>query len=776
MSERDASSSRQRLDFVVLGAWLLALVLALVLGRPRIELGSLESLVPESERSVMGEPWLLVRFDAAALAAEQAQATDALPDAEPDSERGSEEVLIDAAIALEEALGRERVPLAPPRSEIERWLDAHALYLLPVDAHEALAARLTDATMLAEVQGLEARMSSPLFAALPDQPRRDPLDLRKLTAREAGSFGHVDALAGARVSAGGDLLAAEGERLLVQLRSERSPAALHESIDAALRGHPVTFDLVGPEVRAAQAEARLAELGWPLVTAGFAALTLVLSLVLRRIVPVLALIGCLASGALMLAAGLGSVDLLGLALALVLLGFACDAALVLPKIGLRGWASQLVLASALLPLLATPHPLWQRWAIVWAVGYLVLALLLRGVLPALLRLLATRVPAWLGHDLDWHLPGFRLRPMPVLAWLTIAALCVSGVWASRHVEHRPAHLLPLGLAAYDAREAELRAAFFDPALVVEARSRGHDAAAALDAGAGDAAALAGLVGKQARRVDSPGSFVLGKQELEARRKGLAGLQLPERMSALHDMLEDQGLRAEAFSEFVRGAADIGDLPSAQAALDGPLGPWIERYLDEDGKVVRTRVELRGEASIPLPIDEATLAALPSLHGPAIAAIEEQREFDTRLGLVVVIGLWLIAFFVWIGTGSLAMALAVALVSFASECGLLLALELLDQPLGAHLLPAILLVGAATGVAAGRSCRAVSLEQPLVARGLLLAGLCQVVVALALLGSGLPIWRELGLALALGCMLAAGLGMFAGPGIAWLLERGRRRAA
>lgn len=778
MSEPQQPERARARDLALLGVWLIALVLALVIGRPRLAVGELEALVPAADRSVRGEPWLLLRVDPNHVAAP----TEGTPDAdgsEPESERADEDLLIEAGIALEEALGRERVALAPPRSEIERWLDAHALYLLPVDAHEALAAKLADATMLAEVQGLEARMSSPLFATLPDQPRRDPLDLHTLTERSVGSFGHVDALEGARVTASGDLLANEGERLLVQLRSQRSPAQLRATIEAALVGRGVTFDLLGPEVRAEQAELRVQAVARPLVLACFAALVLVLALVLRRIVPVLALIACLASGALMIAAALaslvGSLDLFGLALLVLLLGFACDAALVLPKIGLRGWASQLVLASALLPLLASPHPLWQRWAIAWLLGYLALALILRGVLPAILRRLATSGPAWLGHDLDWRLPGFRLKPMPIVALLSCVALCGGGAWASGRLEHRPAHLIPLGLVELDAREAELRAAFFDPALIVEARTQGADPAAALDASSADAAALAGLVGDRARRVDSPGSFVLGKQELDARRKSLATLALPERMTALHDMLDDQGLRAEAFSEFVRGAADLGDLPSAQAALEGPLGPWITRYLSDDGRSIRTRVELRGEASIPLAIDEDTLASVPELHGPAIAAIRDQREFDARLGLIVVIGLWLIAFWVWVGTGSLVMAVAVALVALAGECGLLLALELLGQPIGAHLLPVLILVGAATGVAAGRACRSVALDQPLVARGLLLSGLCQVVVALALASSGLPIWRELGLAAALGCMLAAGLGLFVGPGIAGLMVKRERSA-
>lgn len=774
------SSGTSGRDLAVVAIWLVVVVLALiqVLARPALDVGELEALVPSEHRSVRGEPWLLLRVDEAALAE---RAREAAPDSTAseadESELEAEGILLEAGIALEEALGHERVALAPPRSEIARWLDSHALYLLPVSAHEALALELGDANMLAEVQGLEARMSSPLFATTPEQPRRDPLNLRELTDRAAGSFGHVEgplADAAAYVTASGDLLGQEGQLLLIQLRSTRSPAELRQSITEALATHPVRFDLLGPEARAEQAQVQLQTSGPALLIACLAALVLVLALVLRRLVPVVALVVCLASVWLLLGLALGSFDLLGLAMAVILLGFGCEAALELPPIGLRGWASKLVLASALLPLLFSPYPLWQRWALVWALGYLAVAAILRVVLPAILRLVHTYGPAWLGHDLDWRLPGFRLRPMPVLALLVCLGLTASGAWASTRFDHRPGHLLPVRLGELDQREAELRASFFDPALIVEARTRAvtgsNDTAAALDAASGDATALAGLVPKLARRVDSPGSFVLAKAELDERRSSLAKLDLPERMTALHDLLADQGLRAEAFAEFVRGAADIGDRPSARAALDGPLGPWIERYLSEDGSEVRSRVELQGEASIPVAIDEAELAELPPLRGPAIAAIEDRREFDSRLGMLVLTGLWLIAFWVWIGTGSLAMALAVALVSLASECGLLLALVLLDQSIGSHLLPVLLLVGAATGVAAGRSCRAVALDRPMVAHGLLLAGLCQVVAGIVLLTSSQPLWRELGLAIAIGCMLAAGLGMFTGPGIARLLTR------
>jgi hypothetical protein len=169
-----------------------------------------------------------------------------------------------------------------------------------------------------------------------------------------------------------------------------------------------------------------------------------------------------------------------------------------------------------------------------------------------------------------------------------------------------------------------------------------------------------------------------------------------------------------------------------------------------------------------------MAELPRLQGPAIAAMIDQREFDDRLGLAMLAGLWLFAFLVWLGTGSLGIALSVALVAVASECGVLFGLSLLDQSLGPHLLPILMMVGAAAAVAGGRACRAVSLGQPIVARGQLLSGACQVAIGVVLLTSTQPLWRELGLALAIGSALACGLGLFATPGLAMLFEKLRRR--
>jgi hypothetical protein len=770
----------------VLAIWAGLTIWALigVISTPTIWSGAREGLVPVEHRTARGQPLALVRVRSEALATPAGESEEAPPESVLDA--GT--VLAEATFAIEEAFEQERIPLAPPKAEINRWLDAHALYLLPIETHESLAERLSDARMLAEVQGLGARLSSPLFPVSGEQPRRDPLGIREMTKAEAGRLGHVAEIPGSddpQVSPSGDLIAASGDRALIALQSERSPGELLVELRTAVLGLPVEVELIDPRVIEAATASQLegSGEGWghgPKVTiAGFAALIVLLSLVMRRLVPVLALVSCLASVWVVLMYTLvefglvgGGVDLCSVALALLLLGFGCDAALRLQRIGVGGWASLSITAAALLPLVLTPYPLWQRWALIWPAAYLLTAFLMRVVLPSLLELLRS--------DIEWRRPGFRLAPMPVLAVAICVVLTAAGVWANQQLRYRPGTRLPTAVDEATVLERELREHFFDPTMIVETHSvadadAGHPSveAAAVDAAATDVALLAPLVPVEARRIDSPGSFVLPNEELLARKRALRQLKLGERMEALDLLLVDHGLRAEAFAEFVRGAVDIDDIPSAQAALDGPLGPWIAGYI-HDG-VLHSRVELRGHEGLPsVPLTAERMSELPRLRGPAIAAMVDQREFDDRLGVAILAGLWLSAFLVWLGTGSFGIALAVALVAIASECGVLLGLSLLDQSIGPHLLPILLVVGAAAAVAGGRSCRAVSLGQPIVARGQLLSGACQVVIGVVLLGSAQPLWRELGLALAMGSALACGLGLFATPGLAMLWDKLRRR--
>lgn len=803
------ASLPRALALALLGLWLVLTLVALagLLGGAGPWSGASESLVPSEHRSAEQRTLILVRVDAQALAALGAGSEQSEREGLITADTDPRMVLEQASFALEEALGAAREPLAPPKTEITRWLDAHALYLLPVETHAALGERLSDANMRAEVAGLRARLSSPLFAVSGDQPRRDPLGLRELTAGASGRLGHVAQIPGSlapQVSASGDLISASGDRALVAVRDEREAAALEAELGAALEHLPVEFSLIDAQVQRARMAEALRAQSTRLALACFAALTLLLSLILRRVGPVLILTGVLASAwavLVWLAAGLelgvlggvelglGGVELLSLALIFIALGIGSEGALRLPKIGARGRVAPLVWALALAPLWLSPYPLWRSWALWWALAQLLLVLAMRVVAPSLLALARM--------DIAPAQRGFRPSAAPLLAGFVCLALAFAGAWAHPQRDYRSLARQPVLDETSAALERELVEHFFDPSMMVEARSRpaelgpeedGYESpeAAALDAAASTSARLAELVPEAARRVDTPGSFVIPRAELESRKRALLGLELGSRMEVLSGQLEDQGLRAEAFAEFIRGAADIEELPSAQAALDGPLGPWIHAYFVEEGqagqagRALRTWVELRGrDGLMSQALSAAELEQLPRLRGPAIAALEDRAAGNSRLMMCALAGLWLSALVIWLGSGRLSTALAAALVGLCCELGLCLALQLLEQPRGPHELPVLLLVGASAALAGARASELAKTGQLLFARDFLLAAGCQVAVGLALLGMPQPLWRELGMGFAIGAALACGLGLFVAPGVARVfqrLDRGARTAS
>ncbi|MCA9685629.1 MAG: hypothetical protein KC457_25860 [Myxococcales bacterium] len=132
------------LDLALVGIWALLVVISLIAGgsSPLIAEAGLEALVPAEHRSQAGRPLALlqVRLDPEAATEDEDEAP-----ADSGERLDPRTILAEAGFAIEEAMGPERVPFAPPKTEITRWLDAHALYLLPVDAHPALAERLSDA-------------------------------------------------------------------------------------------------------------------------------------------------------------------------------------------------------------------------------------------------------------------------------------------------------------------------------------------------------------------------------------------------------------------------------------------------------------------------------------------------------------------------------------------------------------------------------------------------------------------------------------------------------
>lgn len=727
--------------------WLaLSLVLlSRVLGDPGVEIsGDPEVLLPTEHRTPEGEPLLVLTVEPEALPAEQDGA----------------DLLLSAAAAVAERLGERRVPLGPPAAELTAWVDAHALHLLPVSAHPELAERLSDAAMTQAIDALRARLSSPLFGVSGEDPRRDPLRLQALSQAHAGRLTHLgnaDDMP-AELTAAGDLLALDGHALLVQLRSDQAPAALLDEVRKALPSPLVSAALVGPDVRRQQHRAAVEERLPSLLTLGLAGLVVVLSLALRAIRPVAAIVLALASvlvGVLALGPPPGPHDV---PLLVLLLGFGCEAALHLTRISPRGWPSAAVLGSALLPLWLSPYPAWQGWSLRWLVAVAAVVVVLRLVVPALL-VLARFAPAPARS-------GFRLHPLRSLAVVLAVGAMAGGAWALPQLTTLAIDRTPRTVGP-DEPERTVSEAFFDPRLVVRAASQGDTPEQALERAAEHARQLAALVPGDAVRVDSPGRLVLPPDELTARARSLAALQLPARMAALRDLLESRGMRPDAFGEFLRGAASTNDPPTPKAALEGPLGPWIEGYLTRGsgtGVELSTRVHLHPDADAPVPRIETDEGEVIELRGPAVAARRDRQGLHDWLGIYVAAQLWLGALWVWLGTRSLPTALACSCAALAAQTALLAAMVPVGVGLGPAVLPALLLVGAAATIAGGRACRSVAQDERFYATGVLLSALCQVVVGVALVVSGEPLWSQVGLVAAMGAVLAAGAGLFVAPGM------------
>lgn len=726
--------------------WLaLALVLlARVLGDPGVEIsGDPDVLVPMEHRAPAGEPLLLLTAEEDALSEDQ----------------GGADLLVSAAAAVAERLGDRRVPLGPPVAELTAWIDAHALYLLPVDAHAALAERLGDDAMAQAIDSLRARLSSPLYGVSGEDPRRDPLRLQELSREHAGRLTHLGNAEDmpAELTAAGDLLALDGRALLMQLRTREPPALLLDEVRKILPAG-VTAALVGPGPRREQHRAAIEERWRPLLTLGFAGLVVVLSLALRAIRPVLAIVLALGSVLVgMLALG-PALDPHGVPLLVLLLGFGCEAALHLTRISPRGWPSAAVLGAALLPLWLSPYPAWQGWALYWLAGVAAVVLLLRLLVPALL-VLGRFSPAAARR-------GFRLHPIRPLAVVLAVAAMAGGVWALPRLPVLELDRTPRSVDAEDP-ERRVREEFYDPRLVVYTSSRGDTAEQALARASEHARRLAELVPGDATRIDSPGRLVLPAAELEARGHSLATLQLPARMASLRQLLAQRGLRPDAFGEFLRGADATGDPPTPAAALDGPLGAWIDGYLEKDdaGRVMlEARVHVRPDASTPLPVLEDDEGEPIELRGPAVAARRDREGFGDWLGIYVASQLWLGALAVWLGTRSLPIALACSCASLTAQTAVLAAMVPVGVGLGPAMLPALLLVGAAAMIAGGRACCSVTRDERFHATGVLLSALCQVAAGLALVASGEPLWSQVGLVVAMGAVLAAGAGLFVAPGM------------
>lgn len=618
-------------------------------------------------------------------------------------------------------------PLAAPPTEASAWRGAHLLYLHGAPTTAALAQRLEPTALRDTVAGLRARLASPLFAVGEHDPRRDPLGLTGDGAPADASF----------VTASGDLLSADGRTLVVYLRTRLPPMRLHAWISAQLAARFGVGSGIDVRVLPITANTRggtsSTKSSVDLLAAVLAALTLVLALGLRRVrtagVLVLA-VGLAAPLVVVLAGGLGSLDA---PLVVVLLAVAVG--LAGPIVG-AGLASMSRGASALLPLLLLPYPVWQRWALAWLLAVTVLGWVVRGVVPVVSRWVAARA---VGPG-----DGTTGRPWPrTAALVACVALLAGGSWSFGHVSG--------DILADEQVDAGVEE-FFVPARLVELRSHGADAEAALAVAADDAAGLRGL-----GWADAPGELVVGEARCAARYAELKPIDLPGRILHLRDLLAAQGLRADAFGEALRGL-DPEQRPTPEEALAGPLATWFAAHLeqDEDGVAAISRVELPDEAG----------GAPAGLRGPAVFELQEQRARAGRLGLALAVGAWLAAFLTWLTTRRLSTAITAGLIGAATQAGALLVAVLVGFATLVLVLPPLLIVGALAADLAARVCGGVKDGRP----GLALA--CVLAPALVLVASPEPAWRGFGLVLGVGAGLGFVLANRAAPGLCALLRRGQ----
>lgn len=620
-------------------------------------------------------------------------------------------------------------PLAPPPAEARVWQGAHLLYW--VDDQPALARRFEPQALHAAIAGVRARLASPLFGLGnfgDEDVRRDPLGLTDLSGM------HTPPKITATDS--GDSMSADGNTLFVHLQTTMPPETVAASISAQLSAQlsSASPEVTDIEVRAFMLGQESPESTEPTaprphgpessrlhgpVVATLALLAFVLALGLRRLRSSVAVVAVIAAGAPL-------VLFLASPLVLALLGAA--AALASRPRPRLAW---LHLAVALAPLLLLPYPAWRQQALLWPVAALILALGLGLVLPGLLDLL--RAPP------DQPPPPAKPLP-PTAALVACAAVLAAGVWSIGQV--------PTASVVAETPPALL--GVLDTAHLAELHSRGDTPAAALAAAARDAREVAAAV--PGARLAGPAMYVLDEPTITARAAALAALDLPGRVEFLRATLAEQGLRPDAFGEFFR-ALDLSRQPSPEAALVGPLGPWLHTQLrtDESGTLVVTR------ALLPDPLPESLPA---QLRGPAVFAARLQQEFTGHLMLVLVVGAWLSAFLTWLTTRRLAPALTAAFVGATAQIGALVFVAAIHGEISPTLAPALLIVGATTALACDP-------DHPRSA----LASACVALPGLVLLTDPTDLaWHAIGLVLALGGALGGTLAALAAPGLRTLLDR------
>ncbi|TPV95820.1 MAG: hypothetical protein B7733_08030 [Myxococcales bacterium FL481] len=708
--------------------------------------GARDGLVAVEHRQDRRDLWLLIALEGSPPGSGEAPTTS---------------TLLAAALSIGEALADERVPAAPPLNATIGWLDTHGLYLLPAETHDALAQRFADAPMAARVQGLRAVVSSPLFGVSGIQPRRDPLAVRELLLAGAGGWGtRIGASSQpppARATGSGDLIAADGRHLAIRLRTERSVAAIVEDADAAVGELAVRVVPIGPRATDEAAAQALRERLPVTAATGLLLLLLAATIVGRSIRDAL---GTVALGLALLGSvitwGASSIDVFSLPLLGWLLGWIVAVAGQPRGQNSSRVAGIVVIAVTLLPLGTTVYPTWRAhglgWLVVVAGSAVAVALVRRGTQlgghgPIPKRWIP---PAWAG--------GATL--------VAIAAIGLGG-WAYSRLPYQPADRLPPAVADTEDARLEFARSFFDPAMAVHVDSQGSTTAAALSRAAVDARALAALMPSQASRLDSPGTMIATQSEIAERRQGLAAVDIPGRLRALEGTLESQGFRADAFAEAIAAAADLTQVPTAPAALDSALEPWLRRYLrgDEAPHTVRASLQLEAGAAassvLAITADGRELTAT----GPRIAGWRDAQRRGETLLLLVATGLWLGALVTWVAGRSFAGAIAVAVAAAGAVGATVTVLHLVfDHALSPLSWPAMLIASATTFAVALPCCHAAVHRRAVAVPRVAMSMITPAIVCLAFVASNEPLWQTMAAIMAAATVLGVGFGCFVAPGL------------
>ncbi|HFE44941.1 MAG TPA: hypothetical protein ENJ18_05520, partial [Nannocystis exedens] len=635
---------------VLLAVWLVAtaVALAVVIRREPWQSGALDSLVATDQRSQESSSlWIHLRIQ------EPRPAADDL--ATPEAADASADALQIAADQIHRDFPVHGRALAAPAQETSAWLNQHLLYLIPETQHEALARRLEPASIDNAVAGIRARLTSPLFAAAGDSPRRDPLGISQLLGDV--TIGLRGRPGEAQASAAGDLRSADGRALLLEIRADDDPttqvAALTQAVAKSSPEAAIQLRADGVPLREAASNAAVSRGLRRTVLSAAALVMMILALGLRLVRPLLVIGGATLTGLVVLVAGGGAIELLTLPLLAMMIGVAGEGRVQRQRqsIAVSGFAGPMILATALLPLLLAPYPLWHRWALAWMVAITAFTVALR-LLSAAEPKTSTQAPRGL---------ALRLRPWPALAVLLCGGVLTAGALWSERVEIQGPLVIELGDPALQSAQVAIRRDFFDPDMLITLDSSGADLEAALERSIRDAHALAKGFSGELQSLDTPGAFVLSEEELDRRLAALNALEIGARMIDLEASLRRAELRPQAFSEFLRGATDLRTQPSPAAALRGTLRGWIAAHQvpSADGTVtLRSRAFLAGEpAQVILPNDHGEVLAL---RGSVLAEAADRRHLRDRLGLYAGAGLWIGALIIWLATRSLALALAAAI--------------------------------------------------------------------------------------------------------------------